>query len=103
MTLSASLVSVEHVQVVATTRRLEGAAWRFYAGEHCTRTRSTVNQNPPPPDLAAVVDGAVPGVDGTVVIGWPDGLSTHQVPKESLTPWPAVVPDPVSLAKVYKG
>lgn len=38
------------------------------------------NQNPAPPDLGAVVDGAAEDVDAAVVMGLPEGLSTHQSP-----------------------
>lgn len=100
--------------VPSTTLQTSRLRYRYRTEGAHTRP-STADQNPPPPDLGAVVAGAVPGVDGAdpgvgvagvddaVVTGVPDGLSTHQVPKVSLTPWPLVVPDPVSASKVYKG
>jgi hypothetical protein len=66
-----------------------------------------VAQNPAPPDWGVVVggavvgdDGAVAGTDGAAVTSVPEGLSAHQTPKESLTPWPLAVPDPLSPTNV---
>ena len=67
-------------------------------GEVLARVDDPVDDDGPPEDPPDDPDD-----DDPVVIGSPDGLSTHQRPYTSFTPCPFACPGAVSPEKVYRG